>query len=423
MYFVRVNVGGLIMEARDFERLIRGKNINFLIGSGASTPLYPTLSLPVDIIGNDRCSLEDIIAHPLLSEERRMLLYLYYFLRWIKVMADEEYGNEDTEKKIVKSNYMRFISAISNFLQTEGNERPKRINIFTTNYDLMFEWTLDKYIQDNSLIYFNDGSRGVFSKYIDSKNYNLNITHSGYYDRYTREIPTINLFKMHGSLSWVQQNDKIKVGLAEEIIKEADIAAKDINVTILDIENLLKSSYCSDFESFIDNYNNYDLSKASESLIPLNIRQLEKFYNKYKSIAIINPNKYKFHDTVLEQHYYQMIRSFSYELEKKQSVLIVFGFSFADEHIKSIFERSLSNPELQVFLISYSKESQDDLKNKFKDLATACKCPKNIPICVCGGVKKFEIITKKSIIPIDDELKNNNRAHSSKLRILERILD
>jgi len=63
------------------------------------------------------------------------------------------------------------------------------------------------------------------------------------------------------------------------------------------------------------------------------------------------------------------------------------------------------------------------MKNKFKDLATACKCPKDIPICVCGGVKKFEIITKKPIIPIDDELKNNNRAHSSKLRILERILD
>ena len=73
-----------------------------------------------------------------------------------------------------------------------------------------------------------------------------------------------------------------------------------------------------------------------------------------------------------------MIRSFSYELEKKQSVLIVFGFSFADEHIKSIFERSLSNPELQVFLISYSKESQDDLKNKFKDYQNIIFLPKDI---------------------------------------------
>ena len=74
-------------------------------------------------------------------------------------------------------------------------------------------------------------------------------------------------------------------------------------------------------------------------------------------------------------------------------------------------------------IITFHSLEDRIVKNKFKDLATACKCPKDIPICVCGGVKKFEIITKKPIIPIDDELKNNNRAHSSKLRILERILD
>ena len=77
----------------------------------------------------------------------------------------------------------------------------------------------------------------------------------------------------------------------------------------------------------------------------------------------------------------------------------------------------------RLAIITFHSLEDRIVKNKFKDLATACKCPKDIPICVCDGVKKFEIITKKPIIPIDDELKNNNRAHSSKLRILERILD
>lgn len=77
----------------------------------------------------------------------------------------------------------------------------------------------------------------------------------------------------------------------------------------------------------------------------------------------------------------------------------------------------------RLAIITFHSLEDRIVKNKLKDLATACKCPKDIPICVCGGVKKFEIITKKPIIPIDDELKNNNRAHSSKLRILERILD
>ena len=77
----------------------------------------------------------------------------------------------------------------------------------------------------------------------------------------------------------------------------------------------------------------------------------------------------------------------------------------------------------RLAIITFHSLEDRIVKNKFKDLATACKCPKDIPICMCGGVKKFEIITKKPIIPIDDEVKNNNRAHSSKLRILERILD
>ena len=77
----------------------------------------------------------------------------------------------------------------------------------------------------------------------------------------------------------------------------------------------------------------------------------------------------------------------------------------------------------RLAIITFHSLEDRIVKNKFKDLATACKCPKDIPICVCGGVKKFEIITKKPIIPIDNELKNNNRSHSSKLRILERILD
>lgn len=61
------------------------------------------------------------------------------------------------------------------------------------------------------------------------------------------------------------------------------------------------------------------------------------------------------------------------------------------------------------------------VKTKFKDLATACKCPPGLPICVCGGKAKVKLITKKPIIPEGEELEFNNRAHSSKLRVVERI--
>ena len=75
----------------------------------------------------------------------------------------------------------------------------------------------------------------------------------------------------------------------------------------------------------------------------------------------------------------------------------------------------------RLAIITFHSLEDRAVKNKFKDLSTACKCPKDIPICMCGGIKKFENITKKPIVPIDEELEKNNRAHSSKLRILERI--
>lgn len=75
-----------------------------------------------------------------------------------------------------------------------------------------------------------------------------------------------------------------------------------------------------------------------------------------------------------------------------------------------------------VIIIFYLLEDRI-VKNKFKDLVIVCKCLKDIFICVCGGVKKFEIIIKKFIILIDDELKNNNRVYLLKFRILERIFD
>lgn len=91
-----------------------------------------------------------------------------------------------------------------------------------------------------------------------------------------------------------------------------------------------------------------------------------KNFNKESSkLCIVNPDKNKFRQTVLEQHYYQVLRSFSYELEKMHTVLIVFGFSFKDEHIKNILERSLSNPRLTVYFLPFDNKSYTDVCELF----------------------------------------------------------
>ena len=49
-----------------------------------------------------------------------------------------------------------------------------------------------------------------------------------------------------------------------------------------------------------------------------------------------------------------------------------------------------------------------------------CDCPKDIPYCVCGAEKKGNVITKKPIVATNEEIKNNSRSKSAKLRIFEK---
>lgn len=134
------------------ERL-SGKNINFLIGSGASVPFYKTLNL-----GDDKPTLEELLSSSQISEINKKAIYYYYFTDWIKPMKEFIYENVD---KDVRDNYETFINILLFILYTSGNENPKRANIFTTNYDLLFEYTFEKILKKRSNCYFNDRSRGL----------------------------------------------------------------------------------------------------------------------------------------------------------------------------------------------------------------------------------------------------------------------
>ncbi|QDD68122.1 hypothetical protein C6V80_09620 [Caminibacter pacificus] len=69
---------------------------------------------------------------------------------------------------------------------------------------------------------------------------------------------------------------------------------------------------------------------------------------------MINPTKEKFQETVFKKTHYELLRIFSNELEKENTILIVIGFSFADEHIRDITIRALNyNPLLNVFVYDY----------------------------------------------------------------------
>ncbi len=71
-------------------------------------------------------------------------------------------------------------------------------------------------------------------------------------------------------------------------------------------------------------------------------------------------------------------------------------------------------------IITFHSLEDRIVKQKFKEIEKSCICPPHIPMCICGKKSEARVITKKPIIAAENELDDNNRAHSAKLRILER---
>ncbi|MBQ1192833.1 MAG: 16S rRNA (cytosine(1402)-N(4))-methyltransferase RsmH, partial [Lachnospiraceae bacterium] len=80
----------------------------------------------------------------------------------------------------------------------------------------------------------------------------------------------------------------------------------------------------------------------------------------------------------------------------------------------------LLNDKGRLSIITFHSLEDRIVKNKFRDNENPCVCPPNFPVCVCGKVSKGRVITRKPIVPGDEELNYNKRAKSSKLRVFER---
>ena len=75
----------------------------------------------------------------------------------------------------------------------------------------------------------------------------------------------------------------------------------------------------------------------------------------------------------------------------------------------------------RVAIITFHSLEDRIVKQAFTKLATGCTCPKSLPVCVCNNRPKVRIITKKPILPGAGELAENNRSHSAKLRVIEKL--
>ena len=326
------------------------KNINFLIGSGASYGIAPTLELKIKQANGCPHTVETLGKYfeDLGKKDLMALLLMHYYVECIKPVLLFDYEKADSEQRKVIEHYKGFLKSIAVLLSRKRAN--KQCNIFTTNYDSCFVQAIESLYKENSFsINLNDGAKGFEKKYLSARNFNTVQYETSPFLQHKTEIPQVNLIHLHGSVFW-KKEDELAISVDYKN-KLADLDSKgDIKSAVSRFSNIITG--------------NADRLEDLENCVQF-LTDEYQFVEKYKKLPIVNPTKWKFHETVFEEHYYQMLRYMSYELEKENSVLIVFGFSFADEHILNIVKRSLSNPKLKIYICCFTEAEEEAIRAKF----------------------------------------------------------
>lgn len=325
---------------------IQSSNINFLYGSGISRPYLSTL-------GNIEKWLtklsEDESKEPY-KEVIKASLYKAYCEGVI--LKNQYFPSFDSNLLETMSAYTDFFS-ICNELMNKRNAQlsNKQINLFTTNIDLLAEETLSK-----SGIVLNDGFRGTIRPVYNESNFQISLSKSSLQFHKQAEVPMFNLIKVHGAVNWKEQDrtiqsDTMLMFYVQQALENID---KDYFINLYKADGTEKT---------------YDEIKTEADGIALYLpdNAYDKFFDAYNQIVMINPTKDKFRTSVLDYHFYELMRIYSNALEKENSLLFVMGFSFADEHIAQITKRAAdTNPTLQVIVFAYSDKDLDTYKNNLK---------------------------------------------------------
>lgn len=74
----------------------------------------------------------------------------------------------------------------------------------------------------------------------------------------------------------------------------------------------------------------------------------------------------------------------------------------------------------RICIITFHSLEDRIVKSIFKKNENPCTCPSNFPVCICGNKSKGNVITRKPILPSEEELEVNSRSKSAKLRVFEK---
>ncbi len=221
----------------------------------------------------------------------------------------------------------------------------KQVNLFTTNVDIAIERAIELLEID-----CNDGFKGKIRPRFDLSEFGVTRLRQGSRYEYRSEIPVVNLIKIHGSVSWTGNGTEIYFDHRLETVTEVNGAHQAAKEDLIQVGNPKEMS-----------------ASALKAKATGEVKKsVQEFIAAYRKLLIINPEKTKFQSTVLNKTYYELLRRFANELEKENSVLLVHGFSFRDEHLLDLVLRAAAtNPTLQVIAFCYDQVAHVEMRELF----------------------------------------------------------
>ena len=219
-----------------------------------------------------------------------------------------------------------------------------------------------------------------------------------------------------------------------ESIKFFDGIIADLGVSSFQLDNP-ESGFSYSSEAPLDLRMDKSIKKNAGDIINSESeKELEKIFREYGE----ERHSRKIAKRIVEKRKLEMITTTS---QLKQIISEVINPRDAVKSFSRIFQalRILINDELgklQEFLknsvevllpggrlvvISYHSLEDRIVKEFFRHENLKCVCPKDAPVCTCGKVQRLRIITRKPIVPSEEEIRANRRSRSAKMRVAERI--
>lgn len=329
------------MEINKLKTYIQSSNVNFLFGSGLSKPYLSTL-------GDIEKWLTDLENNTAISEDIKKVIKASIYKEYFTKVIFPNYNpiTTNTNYQTTINSYKNFLTVWNEIINKRANRLlSKQINIYSTNIDTLVENAVE-----DTKVEFNDGFHGSVRQVFDEGNFQKSYSKTSLHFHNLSEIPVFNLLKMHGSINWSETDSVIS----------NDNALKTVHTINTELQNIDSSFFivCSDLPTMITAATAITRAATFQHTI------FDNFLQSYEKLIIVNPTKRKFSETVMDIHFYDLMRMFSNSMEKENTILFVMGFSFADEHIAKITLRAANtNPTLLVVIFAFD----DGQETVFRD--------------------------------------------------------